>query len=378
MLTARELVDVERALRDEWVLSIYVDPRRTDPAARGEWRRMLGQRLGAVRRSAATGSADEREACTAAIAHLDAWLAEAKERAPTRPWAAFVTRDGVRHAATLPTAPRAQAWWGRGPRIAAYACAVTPRPPVLVALADAERVRLLRQRSGEIEELETIGAPHVAHEPLHMGDAPRPGFHPGARGATAADTAQRQQQHRRRQLARAAAERLGELDRDHEWIAVGGAPEPLAALRAALPSAMLERVFVLPALSGAATPADIGRAVDQGAVLLRSLNDLVLVDELLASYGADGAGAAGLQATERALASRAVRHLLITPGFMERDAESAEAVVRAALEQGAQVDTMLGAAAERLDRDAGGIGASLRFAPAAGAVPTPAGAHRLA
>jgi hypothetical protein len=376
MLTARELVDVERALRDEWVLSIYVDPRRTDPAARGEWRRMLGQRLGVVRRSTAAASADEREASTAALAHLESWLAEAMERAPTRPWAAFVTRDGVRHAATLPTAPRAQAWWGRGPRIAAYGCAVSPRPPVLVALADADRVRLLRQRAGEIEELETIGVPHAAHEFLHTGDAPRPGFRAGARGAAATDTAQRQQRHRRHRLARAAAERLGELDRDHEWIALGGAPEPLATLRAALPSAVRERVFVLPALSGAATLADIGRAVDQGAVLLRRLNELVLVDELLASYGADGAGAAGQQATERALASRAVRHLLLTPSFMERHADSAEAVVRAALEQGAQVDTMLGAAAERLDRDAGGIGASLRFAPAVGAVPTPAGASQ--
>jgi hypothetical protein len=54
--------------------------------------------------------------------------------------------------------------------------------------------------------------------------------------------------------------------------------------------------------------------------------------------------------------------LLLSPEFVRTHEETAEALVRAALATGADVEVPSGSAAERLDRAAAGIAARLRFA----------------
>jgi hypothetical protein len=73
-----------------------------------------------------------------------------------------------------------------------------------------------------------------------------------------------------------------------------------------------------------------------------------------------------VDATRRALAGRAVQELFLSHRFLDEHADEADAMVRAALDQGAAVEEVSGAAAERLDHDGGGIAARLRFVPPLG------------
>ena len=64
-----------------------------------------------------------------------------------------------------------------------------------------------------------------------------------------------------------------------------------------------------------------------------------------------------------ALDAGAVQELLLSQQFLERQPRETEVAVRAAFDQRSSVEVATAAAAERLDRDGGGIAARLRFVP---------------
>jgi hypothetical protein len=368
VLTLPQLIDLERSLRGERVLNVYVGGRASDPAARAEWRIRLDDELRATRDSLGDAPRGEREGFDRAVAHLRERLPEGS--APgARGWVAFVTADGVRYAEELPVPMPAHVAWTTGMYVAPYVRALKQLRPVLVAVVNSEEARLHRYRAGTLEALDSVRAVRHGGAVYHMGDAPRQGFHPGTRGATGTDEAERRRLEAIHHLASTTADRLTALAGDDGWIVLGGTPEPLGILRAALPERVNERVLTVPTLHDGASEAEVARAAEAGASVLRNAHDLALIEQVLERRGVRGLGAAGVDATRRALAGRAVQELFLSHRFLDEHADEADAMVRAALDQGAVVEEVSGAAAERLDHDGDGIAARLRFAPPAGEVP---------
>lgn len=362
MLTNQELVAVARAHMGERVLSVYVDGRVTDPVARDRWRRRVDDDLRALRAQLAASGAprDEREAFDRAVALLGEQLpASSAVGAPG--WAGFATGDRVVHVAALPVSPPPRVTWSVGPHVAPYVRALHELQPVVVAVADSVRTRLYRQRAGALERLDVVEAERHDRPPSHMGSMPRAGFHTGTRGATGVDAAERRRLAALRQMATTVATRLASLAGPDGWIVVGGTPESARAVHHALPAGVAPRALLLPALHDGATEAELARAADDGAAALRNARDLEAVTQVLARAGAAGRGAVGAEATRHALDGGAVQALYFTPAFLERNADDAEAVVRAAMAQQASVVEVAGDAAARLDRDGAGIAARLRF-----------------
>jgi hypothetical protein len=360
MLTLMELGELARSLRDERLLSVYVDGRVSDPAARNAWRTRLDGELRALRRSLDDAPRADREAFDRAATHLLDQLA--LDGGPAGPaWVAFAGGDGVRYAGSLPTSVPARVEWTTGPCIAPYLCALKQQRPVLAAVVNSRRTSLHRYQEGTVEALGTIEAEWHGGPPSHMGDAPRLGFHPGTRGAAGTDEAERRRLAAIATMAATTAKRLAALAGRDAWIVLGGTPEPLGALQKALPASLVDRTLVVPSLHDGASEAMVRRAAEEGASLLRTLHDLVDVDELFERYGAAGLAVVGPEATRRALDDGSVQSLVLTQGFLTTHADVAEATVRAALEQRAEVADVGGAAGERLDRHGGGIGARLRF-----------------
>ena len=360
MLTYQELAALERTLRDERVLSVYVDGRVSDPAARDHWRRRVDDELRALR-TAVGASRDERDALERAAAHLLERLPPDGGAVGAPGWVGFVTADGVAHGAALPVPMRPRAAWSVGPRVAPYLGALKQLLPVIVAVADSVRTRLYRYRGGTLETLDTVRTERHDRSPSHMGSMPRVGFHTGTRGAAGVDEAERRRLTALGHAASDVAERLVALAGADGWIVIGGTPEAARMVRRALPAALSPRVATPAALHDGASEAEVARAAEAGASALWEARTLAAVTDVLDRAGEAGRGVAGLEATRHALARRAVQTVLFTHAFLERDADAAEAVARDALAQHAAAEEVTGAAAERLDREGGGIAARLRY-----------------
>ena len=97
-----------------------------------------------------------------------------------------------------------------------------------------------------------------------------------------------------------------------------------------------------------------------GASTLRNAVDAARIAEIADSDGATGLGAMGPAATRETLDQRRVRDLYLTHHYLENHAAEAEDAVRSAIDQGAAVEEVSGAAAEALD-SRGGMAARLRY-----------------
>lgn len=365
MLTLTELTDLLDAHWESRVLSVYANPRGSDPAARHEWRQRLDHQLAAARRAIEDAPHAEREAFARAAERLAAELPALDALPGTGGWVAFVTATGVQHAEVLHGDVPPMVLWRQGPAIAPYLCMDGCRHPVLVVVASSVSTRLYRCEAGKLTALPSVQVPGRDREPSRMGSVPQPGFHPGTLGETAADASQRRRQSKQRRLAAATAERLAVLAGHGDWIVLGGSPEAVSAVRHALSGTLADHAIGVPSLTGLASDAELFRAAVEGAAILQGMHDLVTVDELLEHYGADERAAVGPELTHRALGAGAVHQLLVTRPFVERHPDAAEEAVRAAVQQGGSVHALVGAAADRLDHEGQGIGARLRFVPGA-------------
>jgi hypothetical protein len=361
MIAYSELVDLERSLRSTRVLSIYINGELKDPGQRVVWRTQLGNAAGALRERVAGASHAERMELERCLEVLEGELVAIRAAPHGRGWVGFITADGPRYTETLPVAVPTCAWWGEGARIAPLLRALKELRPAITAVADSRTVRVYRYQGGELERLPTVRArPHL-REPYHMGDAPRPGFHPGTRGRTGTEEAERDRRAARERMMAAAAERMAELAGVDGWLIIGGAREAALELHAALPEAVAGRGLVVPELHVRASEAEIVRAAAEGAASLRRRRDRAVVDRIIERVGANGLGVMRLEPTRRALELRAVHELLLTSRFIDEHPAEAEGMVRSAFDQAALVEHVSGEGAERLDRVGGGIGATLRF-----------------
>ncbi len=355
-----QLIALAHSLRDTRVLTVYLDGTATDPAGQRSWRVHLEQSLQNLRAWLDGSDHSERENFEKCIRLLEKELEPFTENVPMHGWAAFITADGVREASLLPVGMPTQAVWSTGVSVAPYMRALKETRPVVVVHADSTRADVYKYYLGKIERVKTLRAYHTVMKPSHMGDAPRVGFHAGTRGDTGHDEAQRSLLVGTTRMLSDAAERAILVAGDDGWIVTGGIPQVSLHLADMLAARAPDRVLHDDSLDIHASKADLAAAARAAASKLRNTMDGARVAEILETSNATGLGAMGPAATRETLDQRRVRELYLTHHFLENHAAAAEDAVRSAIEQGALVEEVSGAAAEHLDAH-GGMGARLRY-----------------
>ena len=363
MLTRDELVELDRRLGPEKVLSVYLDGAESDPAERTSWRRALESQLGELRDTVRDRPHAEREAFAACVAHLMDSLGGFPGFLPAPGWVAYVTPSGVQHAESLPLALSTLAAWDDGIRIAPYVRALEQQRPAIVAVLDARKANVFRYELGRVTPLEEHRA-HAHAEPVtHMGHPPGAGFHSGTRGVTGTDEAERERRAGRERMLREVAERLATLSAPDGWILLGGIPHATSEALAALPDDTRARAHLLVHLDVHASDAKIAARAARKIAELRSQSASETVDQIIAQSGDAANAVTGDAPTREALRDGAVDLLCVTERFIQEHPRDAEAAIRSALTQHADVDLVEGTPAERFDSAAGGIGARLRYLP---------------
>lgn len=359
MLTLVELSSLSHLLRDERVLSVYIDGASHDPALRHAWRVHLDHALKEARRSTEGASHSERAAIDDCIALLEERLARIGGAVGAPGWVAFVTQTRVHHAEAVPAPVPTIAIWGNGPLLTPYVRALKQNRPVVAVIADARKARLYCYAAGALTPAESIHAHAVTEPPLHMGNPPSPGFHGGTRGATGHDAAQRALAEGTSRMVDDVARSAVGLAGSDGWIIVGGIAAVAAQVTRAIELVVGGRVRHVESLDVHATDAQVEAAARQGASDLRDAADLKHLAEIT-SHAATATVTLGQAATRHALDQSCVRELLLTEQYVKDHAVDAEQAVRAALAQDAVVEVVSRDVARRLDGH-GGIVARLRY-----------------
>jgi hypothetical protein len=360
MLNFSQLVALEHSLRGTRVLSVYLDGTERDPAKQRVWRMQLDHSLDDLRAWLAGSPHAEREGFDQCVRLLDHELEAFTGNVGAHGWAAFITADWVHEASLLPVPMPTQAVWSTGMSVAPYMRALKEIRPVAVVLVDAKRADVHRYYRGKLERIETLHAYHTVMQPAHMGDAPRPGFHSGTRGATGHDEAQESLLAGTNRMLADAAERAMHVAGAEGWIVTGGIPKVGRQLAERLSSRARDRVLNVESLDIHASAADLAEAARVGASTLRNAADAARIVEIANGGEATGLGALGPAATRQALDERRVRDLYVTRRYLDDHAADAEDAVRSAIDQSALVEEVSGIAAEQLDAH-GGMAARLRY-----------------
>lgn len=360
MLTRDALASLSDSLREQQVLSVYIDGRTTDPATRVAWRSTLGANLAALGAKIREGTPDDRRAFDRSRALLEEQLAPIAGALSAPGFVAFVTSDRVVLAESLPVAMPDVAEWGHGPWISPYLRAQKELRPVVLAIVDARSARSYRYALGTLSPLEHFHAYAQTDEPTHMGSPSRQGFHTGTRGATAADAIERARQHGTERMLREVVEHLANVASGDEWIVIGGMPMRAGLLLTMLPPTARERAVVATGLSAVTAASLLRRVARERARQLRQRQDRAIVDTAIARAAERARGSVGEDATRAALKLNDVHALLLSTAFMNDHPHVAEELARLALAEGSTIEVVSPPAADRLNR-AGGVAAILRY-----------------
>jgi hypothetical protein len=363
------LAALSESLREQKVLSIYLDGRTTDPASRTAWRSLLETELAALRHKV-EGDHDDRKRLDRCIALLEERLATIAGALSAPGFVAFVATDGVAIAEPLPVVMPNVVTWQNGPFVSPYLRAQKELRPVVLGVVDARSARSYRYAVGALSSIQRFHAHAHVDQPTHMGASPRRAFHPGTRGATTTDSVERARLHGTQRMLHELIEHLVHEAAADEWILIGGTATRVDGVIAMLPAAARRRATVAPGLSRLTSGAALRRAAADAAQRLRQQLDDQIVESALSHAAEHGRGSVGAQVTREALSERAVHTLLFSLGFMNAHPAAAEELTRLALDGGAGVEIVTGSAAERLD-GSGGVAAVLRFVVPTG--PSPAG-----
>jgi hypothetical protein len=364
MLSPSDLTTLRRSLRDEHVLSVFVDRSATDPAEQRAWRTALDNRFVVLRDGLHGSSPDERDKFERCVDLAVKALEELGPTAGASGWAAFITADGVRDGRALTAGTPTFAMWSQGAWL--VPCLRDAREDrSVVVVADSRHTSIHAYHNGVVERVDRVRAHHeVQNPPLHMGSPSRTGFHPGTHGATGHDAAQRGSLAGRDHMIADAVERISRLAGDDAWILIAGIKTVRARLLADLAPVAPDRVLELESLDVHASDAEITDAARAGASTLRDALDSRRIHEIVEAAGPHGLGALGAEATKDALDHACVRQLYVTGRYVAEHPAEAETAVRESLDQNAPVEEVSGKAADLLD-GLGGIAAALRFRPTA-------------
>jgi hypothetical protein len=360
MLTMTELSALEHALRDTNVLSVYLGSSSPDPAHRPDWRPTVVTALRDWSRSLEGASRAERMEFAAARDVLQHVLDDITQR-DCDGIACFVTARGVQRIEALHFAVDASVSWGRGVAVAPFVRALKEERPLLLVAVNGMRAVLHRYQFEHLTLLESFDSvPHLTI-PDHDSARVRPHFHRGVRGVTGRDETQREWAAATDRMVHHVVQQVVHLAGEDAWVLVGGRRDIVHRVLALLPANVRRRADQVAGVTPQSTRASLVRAARTGASRLRTAADANAIERLVSRAYARGAAAVGEHAATHALEQRRVQQLYMSPRFVRDHAQTAEFAVRAALDQGASVETVSGAASTKLDA-LGGIAARLRYA----------------
>lgn len=360
MLTRIDLLELAHSMRDENVLSVYIDGTSHDPAEKQPWRITLDNALRDIRTWLENSTHTEREQFEKAATRLRDLLGTDGGTIGAPGWVAFITPERVRYSEAVRTPLPTLAVWSTGLCISPYARVWKQHRPVLLAVADSHDVDAYRYERGELVQLETMSARTHADAPSHMGNAPRVGFHQGVHGVTGRDALERDWLTGTAKMLREVAEYLVALAGRDGVILVGGIASVAEHLLRQFPDDTANRTLRLDGVDVHMPMSALTAVVERGASTIRNRMDRQRVEEIIDLAASHNRGTLGVLDTRRALDQREVGHLYVTRRFLDEELAEGELAVRDALEQDATVEEVSGDAATLLD-DHGGIGAQLRF-----------------
>ena len=359
MLSHADLIRLEQRLRDETVLSIYVNGDFADVAARGQWRTALRNALDDIQESLGSSTHADREAFAAAramaINAVESYAAG--EEAPG--WMGLFTATELHHAGVVPVPVPTLATWSQGPNLAPAIRILKEARPVLIVVADSANARVYRYVDRTITLDDAFDREAKVDQPYHMSRPAPQGFSSGTRGRPGADAAQRELRHARETMLAEVESRIERLASDDAWILIGGIDTVATALHGRLDKRLAARAAVIP-IDVHDNDARLAEIAREHVSQLRAAEDLKRVEEVLSANAAGGTGAVGLADIDRALFNGQVHELYVTTDFVEKHADEAVSAIRRAFDESATVEHVSGDAAQRLDA-AGGIAARLRF-----------------
>ncbi|NIP58598.1 MAG: hypothetical protein GWM92_09930 [Gemmatimonadetes bacterium] len=361
MLTREKLNELYRELREEMVLSIYLDGEGDDPADRKVWRRKLDHEIDAVRARMEGEPAEERDRFDEALSRLMERIDDFEAFVPGEGWVGFATPDQVWYTESVPVPMPTLVRWERGIRVAPYVRGLKQSRLVAAVLLDSRRARLFRYKDGELEEPEALRADTFLGDLTDMNISKRASTHSGTRGKTGTDAAQRFLEVGSERMLKQMVDQLSEIVGDDGLLVIGGTPEMVAKAAQSVPKRMSGRVAERPSMHVEMSAAEVRDAVEDAATELSRKLQGQLVGEVVDAALSNGRGCLGPEETERALRERRVDTLLLGRGFIEVRPDFADRCVGTAFEQHADVEEVSGDAEDVLAEKGGGIGARLRY-----------------
>ena len=361
MLSRDKLMDLYRELRDEKVLSIYLDGGGTDPAQRKVWRKRLEHEVSRIRDSLEDGPGQERDAFAEALSRLMEPIDAFDAFVPGRGWVGYATPDQVWYTETVPVPMPTLARWEHGIRVASYIRGLKQDRVVVTLLLDSRRARIFEYRDGELLESEDFRADTFVGDLTDVNISKRAATHSGTRGETGTDAAQRALRVSSERMRKELMDVIADLVGEKGFLVIGGTPEMVAAAAGEVPKGLRKRVVERPSMHVEMSSAEVKDAVEEAATELSCDRQEELVRQVVDQARANGKGCLGRESTERALRERRVDTLLLARSFIQEEMDFSDHCVGAAFEQQADVEEVSGDAEELLQSEAGGIGARLRY-----------------
>jgi peptide subunit release factor 1 (eRF1) len=260
--------------------------------------------------------------------------------------------------------------WADAPALEPLAEVLDEHERYGVALVDRGRARIFAAHLGEIEEIADLATGGVSRAKT-----------PGADHRWSEANFVRRADEHAKQHARETARALAEADRNHGFdrLLLAGLTEGREGLRAELPTPLRHKLAGSVAMSVLAAPQEVLRRVEEIHSELEREEEIELVERMMGGAASNGAAVAGLQLTVNALREGRIRELVVSgnfhprwdeldepaPWLHERTNETSddllERLVNQTAQTGGRIEVVWGAAAERLEKEAGGIGAILRY-----------------
>jgi hypothetical protein len=360
MLTREELVQLYRDLRQEKVLSVYLDGRAHDFSERHLWRRHLEHELAEARKMV-NGSGDDPDAFGKAFSRVKEALDEYDQFLPERGWVGFATPDRLVYGGPVRVPMPDLVRWENGLRVAPYVRALKQERLVVGVVVDSRRARIFNYRDGTLGEPENLLAETFLGDLSDMNVSKRATSHSGVRGKTATDAAQRFLGVGSDRMVKALVDRIADAAGDEGMVVVGGNVEAVAAVMGHLPQSLEKRTIQRTALVFEMSDAEARDEIEQAASELNQRVQEELLGEVVDQARSGGKGALSPEAVRKALGEGRVDTLLLSRSFIGANPEFADHLVGAAFEQHGEVEELSGTGGERLDSDGQGVAARLRY-----------------
>jgi len=344
-------------------LSLYVEGGLSDPASQRAWRVSMKHALSTARAAIRTAAEDEREAFAACVARVEAQLPSESALHSAGGWCCLCASEGELFETLMPMRVPTVAAWRVGPMIGPH-LAIDRDGPVFVLQIDHDSARIQQLRDSGLEAVEAFEAEFEMGAGAHMGDAPQRGFHSGTVGETLTELAQRRQNAARDRMLAATVRGVVGLIVNHTTLIVGGPPEVTHHLLSRLPASVTDRTRVAPDVRMQTPPSEVIAAAEAALATFMAERQQRWFAQVRERLFADRHAAMGIDDARQAVAVGAVEHLGFSEAYFRDHPDDAEALAQDALLQGASVSILTPAVADEVDREAGGVAASLRFAVA--------------